>query len=131
MDESKELKKEDYTAREAFDADMKRYLSRGEGRTEDDIKVLAETTDYILTGTIDEENPDRIYLDVTSGSYRRVEVFIDQDYRGKIDSAKINWSAIGSVGIEETEEFINEKLEKIIKDYQNKGKLKYILEKEN
>ena len=98
---------EDYTARQAFDADMKRYLSKGEGRTENDIKVLAETTDYILTGTTDEENPDRIYLDVTSGSYRRVEVFIDQDYRGKIESAKINWSAIGSVGIEETEEFMN------------------------
>lgn len=98
---------EDYTAREAFDADMKRYLSKGEGRTENDIKVLAETTDHILTGAIDAENPDRIYLDVTSGSYRRVKVFIDQDYRGKVDSAKINWSAIGSVGIEETEEFMN------------------------
>ena len=30
----------------------------------------------------------------------------------------------------ERNEFINEKLEKIIKDYQNKGKLKYILEEE-
>lgn len=98
---------EDYTAREAFDANMKRYLSNGEGRTENDIKVLAETRDYILTGATDEENPDRIYLDVTSGSYRRVEVFIDQDYKGKVESAKINWSAIGSVGIEETEEFMN------------------------
>lgn len=97
---------EDYTAREAFDADMKRYLSRGEGRTENDIKVLAETTDYILTGATDEENPDRIYLDVTSGSYRRVEVFIDQDYRGKVKSAKVNWSAIGSVGVEEAEDFM-------------------------
>lgn len=38
---------EDYTAREAFDANMKRYLSNGEGRTENDIKVLAETRDYI------------------------------------------------------------------------------------
>lgn len=97
---------EDYTAREAFDANMKRYLSNGEGRTENDIKVLAETRDYILTGATDEENPNRIYLDVTSGSYRRVEVFIDQDYKGKVESAKINWSAIGSVGIEETEEFM-------------------------
>lgn len=97
---------EDYTAREAFDANMKRYLSNGEGRTENDIKVLAETRDYILTGATDEENPDIIHLDVTSGSYRRVEVFIDQDYKGKVESAKINWSAIGSVGIEETEEFM-------------------------
>lgn len=31
----------------------------------------------------------------------------------------------------ERNKFINEKLEKIIKDYQNKGKLKYILEKED
>lgn len=59
-----------------------------------------------MTGATDEENPDRIHLDVTSGSYRRVEVFIDQDYKGKVESAKINWSAIGSVGIEETEEFM-------------------------
>ena len=30
----------------------------------------------------------------------------------------------------ERNKFINEKLEKLIKDYQNKGKLKYILEEE-
>lgn len=98
---------EDYTAREAFDASMKRYLANGEGRTEDDIKVLVETDNYILTGTTDEEKPDRIYLDVTTGSYRTVEVFIDQDYRGKVESAKVNWSAIGSVGVKEAEEFVN------------------------
>ena len=85
---------------------MKRYLDGGDDRKEDDIKVLAQNEDFILTGARDEEYPSRIYLQVTSGSYRNVEVFIDQNYKGKVDKAEINWSALGSVGVLETEEFI-------------------------
>lgn len=106
LQESKIIK-EEYTARDEFEAGMKRYLSNGEGRSEDDIKVLAETDNYILMGSVDSENPNMIHLEVLSGSYRRVEVFIDQDYKGKVESAKVNWSAIGSVGVEEAEEFAN------------------------
>ena len=103
---SKEVKTEAYTARDYFEANMKRYLDGGDDRKEDDIKVLAENEDFILTGARDEEYPSRIYLQVTSGSYRNVEVFIDQNYKGKVDKAEINWSALGSVGVLETEEFI-------------------------
>lgn len=105
LQESKIIK-EEYTARDEFEAGMKRYLSNGEGRSEDDIKVLAETDNYILMGSVDSENPNMIHLEVLSGSYRRVEVFIDQDYKGKVESAKVNWSAIGSVGVEEAEDFM-------------------------
>lgn len=49
-----------------------------------------------------------------------------------IELIKVDMNEIPFDGtILERNEFINEKLEKIIKDYQNKGKLKYILEKEN
>lgn len=106
LNESKEVKSEAYTARDYFEADMKRYLDGGDDRKEDDIKVLAENEDFILTGARDEEYPSRIYLQVTSGSYRNVEVFIDQNYKGKVDKAEINWSALGSVDVSETEEFI-------------------------
>lgn len=105
LQESKIIK-EEYTARDEFEAGMKRYLSNGEGRSEDDIKVLAETDNYILMGSVDSEDPNMIHLEVLSGSYRRVEVFIDQDYKGKVESAKVNWSAIGSVGVEEAEDFM-------------------------
>ena len=105
LQESKIIK-EEYTARDEFEAGMKRYLSNGEGRSEDDIKVLAETDNYILMGSVDSENPNMIHLEVLSGSYRIVEVFIDQDYKGKVESAKVNWSAIGSVGVEEAEDFM-------------------------
>lgn len=48
-----------------------------------------------------------------------------------IELIKVDMNEIPFDGtILERNEFINEKLEKIIKDYQNKGKLKYILEKE-
>lgn len=107
IDESKELKKEDYTARERFDSVMKKYVDNGGERSTDDITVLAETDNFLLAGSRDEERPTMIHLDVWTGSYDSVEVFIDQDYKGRVQSAKINWSAIGSVGIEETEEFIN------------------------
>lgn len=106
LDESKEVKSEAYTARDYFQANMKRYLDGGDDRKEDDIKVLAENEDFILTGARDEEYPSRIYLQVTTGSYRNVEVFIDQNYKGKVDKAEINWSALGSVDVSETEEFI-------------------------
>lgn len=106
LNESKEVKTESFTARENFEANMKRYLDGGDDRKEDDIKVLAENEDFILTGARDEEYPSRIYLQVTSGSYRNVEVFIDQNYKGKVDKAEINWSALGSVDVSETEEFI-------------------------
>lgn len=106
LNESKEVKSEAYTARDYFEANMKRYLDGGDDRKEDDIKVLAENEDFILTGARDEEYPSRIYLQVTSGSYRNVEVFIDQNYKGKVDKAEINWSALGSVDVSETEEFI-------------------------
>lgn len=106
LNESKEVKSEAYTARDYFEANMKRYLDGGDDRKEDDIKVLAENEDFILTGARDEEYPNRIYLQVTSGSYNNVEVFIDQNYKGKVDKAEINWSALGSVGVSETEEFI-------------------------
>lgn len=107
MDESKELKKEDYTAREHFDASMKRYLDNGGERSIDDITVLVETDNFLLAGSRDEERPTMIHLDVWTGSYDSVEVFIDQDYKGKVISAKANWSAIGSAGVEETEDFMN------------------------
>lgn len=107
IDESKELKKEDYTARERFDSVMKKYVDNGGERSTDDITVLAETDNFLLAGSRDEERPTMIHLDVWTGSYDSVEVFIDQDYKGRVQSAKINWAAIGSVGIEETEEFIN------------------------
>lgn len=106
LNESKEVKSEAYTARDYFEANMKRYLDGGDDRKEDDIKVLAENEDFILTGARDEEYPSRIYLQVTTGSYRNVEVFIDQNYKGKVDKAEINWSALGSVDVSETEEFI-------------------------
>lgn len=104
--QSKEVKTEAYTARDYFEANMKRYLDDGDDRKEDDIKVLAENEDFILTGARDEEYPSRIYLQVTSGSYDSVEVFIDQNYKGKVDKAEINWSALGNVDVSETEEFI-------------------------
>ena len=106
LNESKELKKEDYTARENFDATMKRYIDRGGERSIDDIAVLAETDNFLLTGSRDEERPTMIHLEVWPGSYRNVEVFIDQDYKGKVDKAEINWSALGSVSVSEAEEFI-------------------------
>ena len=98
---------EDYTARENFDSAMKKYVDKGGERSIDDVTVLAETDNFLLAGSRDEERPTMIHLEVWTGSYRNVEVFIDQDYKGKVESAKINWSAIGSVGIEETEEFMN------------------------
>lgn len=104
LNESKEIKTESFTARENFEAYMKRYKENGTDVS--GIKVLAENPDFILTGSKNEDNGNRIYLDITTGSYRYVEVFLDQNYKGKIDSAKINWSAIGSVDIAETEEFI-------------------------
>lgn len=106
MNESKKLK-EGFTARERFDSVMKKYVDNGGERSTDDITVLAETDNFLLAGSRDEERPTMIHLDVWTGSYDSVEVFIDQDYKGRVQSAKINWSAIGSVGIEETEEFIN------------------------
>ena len=48
-----------------------------------------------------------------------------------IELIKVDMNEIPFDGtILERNEFINEKLEKIIKDYEDKGKLKYILEKE-
>lgn len=48
-----------------------------------------------------------------------------------IELIKVDMNEIPFDGtILERNEFINEKLEKIIEDYQNKGKLKYILEEE-
>lgn len=48
-----------------------------------------------------------------------------------IELIKVDMNEIPFDGtILERNKFINEKLEKIIKDYQNKGKLKYILENE-
>ena len=98
---------EGFTAREHFDSVMKKYVDKGGERSIDDVTVLAETDNFLLAGSRDEERPTMIHLEVWTGSYRNVEVFIDQDYKGKVESAKINWSAIGSVGIEETEEFMN------------------------
>jgi len=103
LQESKMIKES--AVRDEFEAGMKQYLSGGEGRSRDDIKVLAETDYYMLTGSVDSEDPNIINLSVI-GSYRRVQVFIDQDYKGKVESAKVNWSAIGSVGIEEAREFM-------------------------
>lgn len=125
LQESKIIK-EDYTARQEFEAGMKKYLAGGEGRSEDDIKILAETDNYILIGSVNEKenenDPDMIHLDVLGGSYRNVDVYIDQNYKGKVTSAKVNWSAIGSVGVETAEEFvkhINDAL-KLIKEIDGK-----------
>ena len=48
-----------------------------------------------------------IYLHVWSGSYDNVTVYINQDYKGKVKSAEISWSSIGSVNVDKTEEFMN------------------------
>ena len=98
---------EDYTARENFHSQQTQKAEKDGERSIDDVTVLAETDNFLLAGSRDEERPTMIHLEVWTGSYRNVEVFIDQDYKGKVESAKINWSAIGSVGIEETEEFMN------------------------
>ena len=96
---------EDYTAREHLEATLQKYTQEdGESY---DVQTLVETPNFILTGRRDKENPTDIYLQVWSGSYDNVTVYINQDYKGKVKSAEINWSAIGSVGIEETEEFMN------------------------
>lgn len=110
IDESREtcknkVIKEDYTAREEFDAALKRYLSNGENRSADDIKVVAETDNYLLTASRDSDKPERIHLSIFSGSERSVNVYIDQDYRGKVEKAEVNWSAIGSVSPDEAEAY--------------------------
>lgn len=104
MNESKELK-EGFTAREQLEATLQKYTQEdGESYN---VQTLVETPDFILTGRRDEENPTGIYLQVWSGSYDYVTVYINQDYKGKVKSAEINWSAIGSVDVDKTEEFIN------------------------
>lgn len=103
--ESKKLKKEDYTAREHLEDALQRYAQEdGESY---DVQTLVETPNFILTGRRDKENPTDIYLQVWSGSYDNVTVYINQDYKGKVKLAEINWSAIGSVDVDKTKEFIN------------------------
>lgn len=103
--ESKKLKKEDYTAREHLEATLQKYTQEdGESY---DVQTLVETPNFILTGRRDKENPTDIYLQVWSGSYDNVTVYINQDYKGKVKSAEISWSSIGSVDVDKTKEFIN------------------------
>ena len=105
LNESKKLKKEDYTAREHLEATLQKYTQEdGESY---DVQTLVETPNFILTGRRDKENPTDIYLQVWSGSYDNVTVYINQDYKGKVKLAEINWSAIGSVDVDKTKEFIN------------------------
>lgn len=103
----KENKKvcESETAREAFERQLAKYKGK---RNIDDIKVVAETDDYLLTATKDDENPKMINLSITtsSDSYEKgIQVYIDQDYKGKVEKAKVNWSAIGSVSADEAEAY--------------------------
>lgn len=98
--------KEAHTAREFLDASLERM--RNNGKDTDAIKVLVETDGYILTGYRDPEKEGRIYLDITTGSseHRLPDVYIDQDYKGKVESAKVNWGAWGSQPAEVAESFI-------------------------
>lgn len=96
---------EDYTAREHLEDALQRYAQ--EDGEDYDVQTLVETPDFILTGRRDKENPTDIYLQVWSGSYDNVTVYINQDYKGKVKSAEISWSSIGSVNVDKTEEFMN------------------------
>lgn len=96
---------EDYTAREHLEAALQKYAQEdGENY---DVQTLVETPDFILTGKKDKLNINDIYLHVWSGSYDNVTVYINQDYKGKVKSAEISWSSIGSVNVDKTEEFMN------------------------
>ena len=104
-DIDKEVKTEDYTAREQFDA----RISKRSEEDKANIKVVAETEHYLLTIAKDKEKPDRLYLDITAGKTddrMLPDVYIKQDYKGKCETAEINWGAFGSCDVTETLTFI-------------------------
>lgn len=102
----REAKTEAYTAREQFDAVMKKYSDSDKK----EIKVVAETEHYILTVARNRENSEGIYLSVTTGKDELdmlPDVYVRQDYKGKCEKVDINWSAMGNCSVAETEAFIN------------------------
>lgn len=106
LNENKQVKTEAYTAREQFNAVMKKYSDNDKK----EIKVVAETEHYILTVARNRENSEGIYLSVTTGKDELdmlPDVYVRQDYKGKCEKVDINWSAMGNCSVAETEAFIN------------------------
>ena len=106
LEQKNVLKTEAYTAREQFDAVMKKYSDNDKK----EIKVVAETEHYILTVSRNKENSEGIYLSVTTGKDELdmlPDVYVRQDYKGKCEKVDINWSAMGNCSVAETEAFIN------------------------
>lgn len=121
-DEQEKLK-EAYSAREYYEAGLERYKKNG--IEPDYIKIAAENDDFILSAYKDDED-NAIRLNVITDPDSDVTVYIDQDYKGKVEKAKISWYSIGSVDVERASEFarkINSAVEfaKMIdgKDYSN------------
>ena len=94
--------------RKIFKEQLKNYAEE----LQKEIKVLAETENYMLTGTkiYDEDYGKNLYnfnIHTTKYDIKFIpEVFMEINYtRGIIEKAQINWSAYGSVDFSEAEEF--------------------------
>ena len=95
--------KESYSAEDAYQAGLKRREENGADCS--GIKLLVKTDNYVLSGNKDE---DGVYLAIHKSSdaeEARVEVYIDQDYKGKVEKVAVNWSSIGSVSPDIADEY--------------------------
>lgn len=97
------FERRNYTAREVMELELKEYH---ENKKEFDFKVLEETNNYILIGYVNDD--DLITLHVVEGRVNgerlNVNLYLNQNYKGKINTAQVSWYAIGSVFANEAKE---------------------------
>lgn len=96
-----------YSAREVFEMAKERRVQNG--KNPEDIKIAAENDTYILSATKVDDTYSDIVLNIHS-SDRKYNIYIsmDQDYNGKVLSAKVGWPSIGAVPSDEAKEFADE-----------------------
>ena len=95
---------EGYSAEEAYEAGLKRRQENGADCS--GIRLLVKTDNYVLSGNKDEDG--QIYLAIHESSDAEdygIKVYIDQDYKGRVEKAQVNWAAIGSVDADRATDF--------------------------
>ena len=91
-----------YSAREVFEMAKERRVQNG--KNPEDIKIAAENDLFILSATKMDDTD--IVLNIHNGGLDyNVWISLDQDYRGKVLSAKVGWPSIGAVSSKEAVEF--------------------------
>lgn len=91
-----------YSAREVFEMAKERRVQNG--KNPEDIKIAAENDLFVLSATKMDDTD--IVLNIHNGGLDyNVWISLDQDYRGKVLSAKVGWPSIGAVSPKEAVEF--------------------------